>query len=68
MPQALSAYKPNPTPTHFIVHRDQLEQKLDKELRHNTSALHVRTKRVARRYAKAVYVRARSYKTKVTGK
>ncbi len=66
--KALSAFKPNQTPINFIVHRDQLEQKLDKKLRHNTSALHVRTKRVARRYAKAVYVRARSYKTKVTGK
>lgn len=62
--KALSSYTPRHESINFIAHRDELEKKLHR----HTSSLHVRTKRTARRYAKAVYVRARTYKTKVTGK
>ncbi len=66
--QAVSSFRPQQKTINFMEYRDELEKNLEKKLRHNKPALHVRTKRVARRYAKAVYVRARSYKTKVTGK
>lgn len=66
--KALSSFKPNKKPINFMVYRDELEKNLEKRLHHTTSAFHVRTKRTARRYAKAVYVRARSYKTKVIGR